>query len=224
MPTAFDQSAFYQVPIIGILRGMKTSDLLPILQAYVEVGMTTIEITMNTPGAEEQISLAVEQFGDRLNIGAGTVRNIDELEGALDAGASFVVTPNVNQEVITTCKYQEVPIFAGAFTPTEIYQAHQFGATMIKVFPASALGPAYIQNVKGPLDHIDLIATGGVTVSNMEAYLEAGSFGLGVGGTMFDHELIASGDWQDLKDKIRDFYLAWQNWKSRQNDPVEEEK
>ena len=219
MPTSFDQSAFYQVPIIGILRGMKTADLPPVLEAYLKAGMTTIEITMNTPQAEEQIALAVDQFGDRLNIGAGTVRNIDEMEGALDAGASFVVTPNVDQEVITSCKHQEIPIFAGAFTPTEIYQAHQYGATMIKVFPASVLGPDYLKNVKGPLDTIELIATGGVTVQNMGAYLNAGAFGLGIGNTMFDRDLIHSGDWGKLQERIWGFNQAWSNWQSLHRNP-----
>src|SRR5690554_3866700 len=114
----FDHARFHKMPIIGILRGMDADNLLFILEAFYRAGLNTIEITMNSKGVEEQIGTAVENFGDRLNIGAGTVRHTGELDRALDAGATFIVTPNVDEAVITRCKERQIPIFSGALTPT----------------------------------------------------------------------------------------------------------
>ena len=209
----FDQERFRNMPIIGILRGMETDNLSFILDAFYRGGLTTIEITMNSSEAEEQIRSAVEHFSDRLNVGAGTVRHPGELTRALDAGATFIVSPNVNEEVIRECKKKQIPIFAGALTPTEVYQAFHWGADMVKVFPASVMGPDYIKSLKGPLETIPLIATGGIDETNMIDYLKAGAFGFGMGSTLFDKKLISTGNWEGLKDQIQNYAGILQGWR-----------
>lgn len=210
----FDHARFHKMPIIGILRGMDADNLLFILESFYRAGLNTIEITMNSKGVEEQIGTAVENFGDRLNIGAGTVRHTGELDRALDAGATFIVTPNVDEDVITRCKKRQIPIFSGALTPTEVYQAHKWGAEMIKVFPASVMGPGYIKSLKGPLDTILLIATGGIHDRNLIEYLKAGAYGFGIGGTLFDKNLIAEKEWTALTEHMRKFVRIMNEWRN----------
>lgn len=201
----FNREKFSRTPIIGILRKLDISVLGPVLQCYCESGLTTIEITMNSPGATTQIRYAADQFGDQLNIGAGTVRNVNELRKALDAGAGFIVTPNTDETVVSTCKENNIPVFPGALTPTEIYRAYSLGADMVKVFPASTMGPDYFKSVQGPLDTIPLIATGGINLNNMTSYLEAGATGLGIGSTLFDKQMIARKDWKALQTHMAGF-------------------
>src|SRR6185437_10684406 len=135
---------FLKLPVVGIVRNITIEDLGSILPLYQEAGLSTMEITMNTPGAEQMIRYATEQYGFELNIGAGTVCNQRELEKALRAGARFIVTPITDEHVIRICRQEAVPVFAGAFTPAEIYKAWEAGADMVKIFPATSLGTQYI--------------------------------------------------------------------------------
>ena len=210
----FDHARFHKMPIIGILRGMDADNLLFILEAFYRAGLNTIEITMNSPEVEDQIKWTKQNYGSKLNIGAGTVRHTGELDRALDAGATFIVTPNVDEAVITRCKERQIPIFSGALTPTEVYQAHNWGAEMIKVFPASVMGPGYIKSLKGPLETIPLIATGGIHERNMIEYLKAGAYGFGIGGTLFDKNLIAEKEWTALTEHMRKFVRIINEWRN----------
>src|SRR5438034_5404951 len=144
MSTPFSQELFQQLPIVGILRGLSATSLRSVVEAVCDGGLTNLEITMNTPGAAEQIQVAREIAGSALNIGAGTVTDLRLLEDALSAGASFIVTPTVAVPVIERCGQLKVPVFPGAFSPTEIARAWELGATMVKLFPADVPGPAYM--------------------------------------------------------------------------------
>lgn len=205
MKTSFSNELFQELPIVGILRGF-ASDLLPeILGAAIRGGLRNIEITMNTPGAGQQIREAVVLAESRLNIGAGTVINRQLLDEALAAGASFVVTPTVEPAIIRECVQGKIPVFPGAFSPTEIVTAWELGATMVKVFPAESLGPGYIRSVKAPLPHIKLLPTGGVDLKTLSAFLKAGADGFGVGSPLFDRGRIESRDWPWLEARCREF-------------------
>lgn len=210
---SFDWTLFHQMPIIGIIRNMASSDLPRVMEVFVEAGLHTVEITMNSPDAEFQIRQSVDQFGTRLNIGAGTVRNTVELDRALGAGATFIVTPNVDESVIARCNDRKIPIISGALTPTEIYRAHQAGADMIKVFPASAMGSSYIKNLNGPFDHIELIATGGIDVHNLSEYWNAGADGFGIGGALVDKKMIRERNWDGLEKHMHRFVQVIQKGK-----------
>lgn len=201
----FSWTLFNQTPIIGIVRNLAVEEVTQILPIYREAGLTTIEITMNTPGAEQLIREATAGEQGGLNIGAGTVCTKRDLERALLAGAQFIVTPILDETVIKTCVERQIPIFPGAFTPSEIYKAWSLGAPMVKVFPAASLGPSYIKEVKAPLNEIKLVPTGGVSLANMAEFLKAGADGLGIGGQLFDKSLIKKGDWAALKSHFQSF-------------------
>ncbi|WP_080055406.1 bifunctional 4-hydroxy-2-oxoglutarate aldolase/2-dehydro-3-deoxy-phosphogluconate aldolase [Spirosoma aerolatum] len=195
----FSWDLFMKCPIVGIVRHLTAEDVAEMLPIYIESGLTTIEVTMNTPGAAEMIQAAQAQYPDQLNIGAGTVRTLTDLENALAAGAQFIVTPTLNELVVQRCVEQQVPIFPGAFTPTEIERAWMLGATMVKVYPAGMLGPEYIRDIKAPLDDVKLLPTGGVNLSTISDYRKAGADGVGMGSQLIDKALIRQRDWLGLK-------------------------
>lgn len=201
----FSNEKFLKVPIVGIVRGMPFKVISNLLAVYADAGLTTIEITMNTAGALEMIEFIIKNYSGRLNIGAGTVCTQQQLEQALAAGAQFIVTPIVKPAVISSCAALDIPVFPGAFTPTEIYNAWDLGASMVKVFPASKLGPDYIKEVKAPLDQIKLMPTGGITLDNIEAYRQAGADGYGMAGSLFDKQIIANEDWAGLCAHLKKF-------------------
>lgn len=195
----FSQERFGQVPLVGIVRNISLEAMRHILPLYVEAGFTTIEITMNTPQVEEMIQHALENYGASLNVGAGTVCNEEDLKKAISAGAQFIVTPIIDKKVIRACVKQGIPIFPGAYTPTEIYRAWSLGANMVKVYPATALGPEYIKDVKAPLNQIKLMPTGGVNLDNLASFLQAGADGFGIGSQLFDKKMIKEKNWPALK-------------------------
>jgi 2-dehydro-3-deoxyphosphogluconate aldolase/(4S)-4-hydroxy-2-oxoglutarate aldolase len=195
----FSWELFNQCPIVGIIRHLSADDVRQILPVYQDAGLTTIEVTMNTPDAENILQESRQHYSTGLNIGAGTVCSEDDLERALAAGAQFIVTPILNKKVIRACVKQGVPIFPGAFTPSEIYKAWTLGASMVKVFPTTALGPGYIKDIKAPLSQLKLMPTGGITLTNLRDFLNAGADGLGIGSHLFDKTLIAEKNWPGLK-------------------------
>ena len=201
----FSWELFNKAPLVGIIRNVSPEDVKRILPIYREAGLTTVEITMNTPGATDIIRYALENEHYGLNIGAGTVCTKDDLDAALDAGAQFIVTPVLSKKVVKSCVKKGVPVFPGAYTPTEIFQAWSWGASMVKIYPATALGPGYIKDVKAPMNQLKLLPTGGVSLENMEAFLKAGANGLGIGGQLFDKKLIQDKDWDGLKTHFLQF-------------------
>ncbi|MEZ4777298.1 MAG: bifunctional 4-hydroxy-2-oxoglutarate aldolase/2-dehydro-3-deoxy-phosphogluconate aldolase [Bacteroidia bacterium] len=182
--------------IIGILRGFESEAIENIATCYSRAGFSFLEITLNSPGALETIAGLGKTSG--LTIGAGTVCNTDDLEQALAAGAQFIVSPVLDEAVISECVNLGVPVFPGAFTPTEIYRAWALGATMVKVFPAGVLGPGYIKEVLAPLQQIALLPTGGINLTNMEAFIRAGARGFGMGSHLFPKNLIEAKNWDAL--------------------------
>jgi len=207
----FSWELFNKLPVVGILRGFGAVAVENIVTASAQGGLCNIEITMNTKNAAELIGLARDTAADSMNVGAGTICTIDDLKTALDAGAKFIVTPIVNPDVIKACKDKGVPVFPGALTPTEVYNAWQFGADIIKIFPGNRLGPTYLKDLKGPLSNIKLMPTGGVTVEKLQEYHECGADAFGVGGSLFDKDKIASADWSWIRQQTARFVQAYEN-------------
>lgn len=201
----FSWEMFNKMPLVGIMRNFKQSDIENILPAYADGGLNTIEITMNSGSAVESIEFIAENFAGRLNVGAGTVLTKEELEIALKAGAQFIVTPVVNLQIIDKCRQLKVPIFCGAYTPTEIFTAWNAGADMVKVFPMVGDAIEYIKAVRGPLPHIKLLPTGGVNLDNCVSFFKAGASGIGAGGQLFDKDMISRKDWSALRDHFSKF-------------------
>lgn len=210
----FSKQKFEELPIVGIIRGIDQRKAETVFSLYEKVGFSTIEITMNTEGASEMIAHLVKSFAGRLNVGAGTVRTMKELDEALKAGAQFIVTPIVDQAVIEACVAQNIPIFVGAYTPTEIFQSWQWGATAVKVFPSATGGVTHIKAVKAPLEMIPLIPTGGVNIDNIANFFDLGIYGVGMGGKLFPKTMIEQENWEGLEQqlqKVKQAYLQWKN-------------
>ena len=206
---------FDGVPLIGILRGCSDEHLQHIIQCVQCGGMTHLEITMNSPGAERQIRDVVRNAGTSLKVGAGTVTNLELLDRALAAGAAFIVTPCLVRDVITACASRHIPVFPGALTPTEICEAWELGATMVKIFPAEVAGAAYIRALRGPFPQIELLPTGGVDLTTLPKLLDAGASGAGIGSPLFRKDRLESRDWPWLEEQVRSFVTIYQEYKSR---------
>lgn len=142
-----------------------------------------------------------ESHGEKMYIGAGTVLDVDQAKEAIAAGAAYLVTPNMEEEVIRYAVEQGVPIFPGAFTPTEIVKAWKAGAAAVKLFPCASVGLPYIKDVIAPLNHIPLIAVGGITEDNLLQYLDAGCYALGIGGSLINLKEIRQGNYGWVKEK-----------------------
>jgi len=195
-----------EVPIIGILRGIDAEIFRPLLQASFAAGLQAIEVTMNTSGAEAIIAANRDHVPVGKYLGMGTVRNLAEARKAGDAGAMFFVTPNLDPEVIAFGNSNKIPVIAGALTPTEVYKAWQAGAAMVKIFPCGIMGGAlYIKELRGPYDHIPLVAVGGVRRENARDHLEAGATALGVGMSLFGEQAVKQRDWQAVQKNVEQF-------------------
>jgi len=192
-------------PVIGILRGISADFFGPLMDAAFEAGLQAIEVTLNTAHAETMIAAQRPRVPEGRLLGMGTICNLDEAKRALDAGAMFLVTPNTDDRVIDYAVSRNIPVAAGALTPTEVYRAWACGAALIKVFPCTQLGPEYIRNLRGPFDEIPLAAVGGVTRENVRAFLDAGANAVGVGSSLFGRDAIARQQADDVCANVRSF-------------------
>lgn len=169
--------------IVAILRGCDPEHVLPIAEALYAGGIRLLEITLNSPGAFEAIEAAAATLGDRMVIGAGTVLEAAEATSAIAAGAKFILSPSLDAAVIRRTIDLGAVSIPGAFTPTEILESWRKGAHLVKVFPAS-IGPAWFRDIRGPLPQIPLMATGGVSVSNIRDFDKAGAVAFGIGSSL----------------------------------------
>lgn len=200
---------FRAMPLVAILRNLRIDAIAPVVESLVAGGFMALEITMNSPGAAAQIRAATAAACSRIDVGAGTVTNLLELDEACAAGARFIVTPVVVPDVVAACVQRSLPVLPGAFTPTEVYQAHRLGATMVKLFPAHRLGPGYLRDLKAPLPHIPVLATGGITPKALPEYARAGADGFGIGSPLLAPDRLARQDWPWLEVRAREFCAAW---------------
>lgn len=192
-----------QTKVVAIVRGLE-SGYVQLAQALYDGGIRAIEVTFNQkdPAAWNQTTNAIRQIkaelGEKMAVGAGTVTTVELVQLAHDAGAEFIVSPDVNGDVIHKTKELGMVSMPGAMTPTEIAQAHGAGADFVKVFPAGVLGKQYIKAVRGPLNHIALLAVGGVSEKNAGEFIAAGCTGVGVGGNLVNKEWIAAGEFEKI--------------------------
>jgi len=194
---------FKELPLMGILRGVAPDILDELIESIVSSGLKTIEITMNTQGASELIERATRLARERLVIGAGTVLTVDDLQCALDHGASFIVLPTLVEEVVRHCTKHNIPVFPGALTPQEIHNAWSAGATMVKVFPAKFFGPSYLKEIKGPFHNIELLACGGVNARSIVEFFRAGASGVAFGASIFKKEWLDNKQFVPLAESIK---------------------
>lgn len=184
--------------VIAIFRSHKAEHAVESAAAAVRGGFEALEVTMNTPQATDAIEEIVRR-GDAI-VGAGTILAPEQVKEAYDAGSEFVVTPVVIPEVVEAAHSLSIPVCMGASTPTEIFHARQAGADWVKVFPGESLGgPDYIADVLGPLDGTSILVTGGLTAENYLGYLHAGAELVGFAGSIFDADIAAEGDYEELE-------------------------
>jgi 2-dehydro-3-deoxyphosphogluconate aldolase/(4S)-4-hydroxy-2-oxoglutarate aldolase len=186
--------------IVAVVRSEKNADLVNVVRALAEGGVTAAEVTFTVPDAIEVIRQVRRDVGDAVVLGAGTVLDSETARAALLAGAEYIVAPTLNLDVIRLCRRYAKVVIPGAFTPTEVLTAWEAGADVVKVFPADVGGPAYLRALRGPLPQIRLMPTGGVDLSTAENFLKAGACCLGVGGALVDPKAIAGGDFARIRE------------------------
>ena len=189
--------------IVAIVRLDDLSAAQHISAALIEGGIRAIEFTLTNPAAISTIADMRRLVDDSVAIGAGSVISPDQVRAVADAGAQFVVSPVSKQDVIEACLARDLPAMPGAFTPSEIQQAWEWGASVVKVFPANHLGKRYIKDVKAPLPHLRLMPTGGVNADNLRELLNLGAFAVGVGSSLINNEAVADRDWDRLRENAR---------------------
>jgi len=192
-----------EIGIVAIMRANSSEQLLAAADAVLAGGVNAIEVTMTTPGALRVIEEATTKYGDEVIFGVGSVLDPETARAAILAGAQFVVCPTLNLRTIETCKRYSVLVVPGAYTPTEILTAWEAGADMVKVFPASVGGPAYIKAVKAPLPQVKLVPVGGVNLKTTADFIRAGSEIVGVGSSLINHKLLEAKEFETISENAR---------------------
>lgn len=191
--------------IVAIVRGTDPDTAIDVVDALAAGGVSMIEITADTPGVLDMISDVAGSFGDEVTIGAGTVLDAETARSALLAGAEFLVTPTVDRDVVNVANRYGALVTPGVMTPTEALSAYEAGAQAVKVFPAGDLGPGHVASMKGPLGHVPMMPTGGVTLDNVGAFFEAGATAVGVGSSLVDSDAVAAGEFRVLTENAEAF-------------------
>jgi 2-dehydro-3-deoxyphosphogluconate aldolase / (4S)-4-hydroxy-2-oxoglutarate aldolase len=179
--------------VVAIVRGRRAEHLDAVLDALVDSGIRSLEVTLNTPGALEAIRRARTRFGEEVSVGAGTVRSVADVEDAVAAGAQFLVSPHTDPALGARARELSAAYLPGALTPTEIVAAWNSGAAAIKLFPARLGGPRYLRDLREPLPDIPIVPTGGVSAENVAEWFAAGAVAVGVGGSLMG-DALETGD------------------------------
>jgi 2-dehydro-3-deoxyphosphogluconate aldolase/(4S)-4-hydroxy-2-oxoglutarate aldolase len=192
-------AAVERAGVVAVIRIKEPLRLRAVVEALSSGGLTALEVTMTVPGAIELIAELAPTMPAGFLLGAGTVTDADTVRRVVEAGAQFVVSPVFRRSVVEACQAHDVPAMPGCFSPTEILDAWEAGADIIKVFPATALGPGYLKDLRGPMPQLKLMPTGGVTLDNAGDWIRAGAVAVGVGTALTDAKAIAAGDYATLR-------------------------
>ncbi len=176
--------------VLAVVRLPDSKDANPVTEALLKGGVSGIEITLSTPNTFEVIKKISSEFGADALVGIGSVTSIEHAEQAIQAGAKYVVCPVFKPEIVDFTRKKGIPTIPGCFTPTEIQTAFEAGAEVIKVFPADSLGMSFFKGVLAPLPHLNLIPTGGVSLTNAGQWLNHGAFAVGIGSSLMDKAAI----------------------------------
>lgn len=188
-----------EVGVVAVVRASNSEEAKKIALACMEGGVDAIEITYTVPGANKVIEDLTKEFGDRLLVGAGTVLDSETARASILAGAKYVVSPAFDLNTAKLCNRYQVPYMPGCMTLTEMITAMEAGADVIKVFPGSAFGPGFIKAVKGPLPQAVLMPTGGVSLDNVDQWIQNGCIAVGVGGN------LTKGSSEDMTNAAKEF-------------------
>jgi 2-dehydro-3-deoxyphosphogluconate aldolase/(4S)-4-hydroxy-2-oxoglutarate aldolase len=191
--------------VVAVIRLQDGSKLRAVVNALARGGITALEVTMTVPRAIELIAEIAPSLPPGFLLGAGTVVDPDTARAAVKAGARYIVSPVFRPAVVEAAHAAGAAAMPGCFSPTEILAAWDAGADVVKVFPATALGPGYFKDLKGPMPHVRLMPTGGVSLENAAEWIRAGAVAVGVGGALVDPKLVAAGDFAGITERARRF-------------------
>src|SRR5215212_1541104 len=198
-----------EVGVVPVVRATSAEEAMQVIDAIRAGGISILEITMTVPRAVRVIEQVADRYGAEVVVGAGTVLDAETARACILAGAAFVVSPSLNTGTIELCRRYSVACMPGALTPTEVVAAWQAGADVVKVFPCGALGGAkYLKSLKAPLPQIEMIPTGGVSLSTAAEFIEAGAFALGVGADLVNTKAIREGRAQEVTEAARAYVEA----------------
>ena len=189
--------------IVAVIRLREPAKLRAVIDALAKGGVRAIEVTMTVPNAVDLIRELAPTLPDGFLLGAGTVTDPQTATAVIEAGARFVVGPVFRPDIIRVCHANDVPALPGCFSPTEIFAAHECGADIVKVFPATMLGPQFFKDVRAPLPTVKLMPTGGVTLDNAGDWIRAGAVAVGVGSALVDQSAIERGRFEAITDNAR---------------------
>lgn len=201
--------------VTAVLRGIDEEDMVPVAEAIHAGGVTAIEVTADAKRCTEMIAAVDRALADTdAVVGAGTVMDAPAARNVIEAGAEFVLAPNLNEDVVTVCNRENVVCIPGVMTPTEADRAMAAGADILKLFPASTVGPDHIGALQGPLGDVPVMPTGGVSADNVGEYFDAGAVAVGAGSALVDYDAIEREDWNAVRDSAAEFVAAVEDARS----------
>ena len=203
LPRSQITAAIEDLGVVAIIRMQDPAAVRGVVDALAEGGVRAVEVTMTVPRAIELIGEIAPTLPKGFLFGAGTVLDGDTVKRAVAAGARFIVSPVFRREVIEAAHKEGVPVMPGCFTATEILDAWDAGADIVKVFPATSVGPSYLKDIRGPLPHVKLMPTGGVSIDNVGEWLTAGAVAVGVGSALLDGKAIAARQFGPITENAR---------------------
>lgn len=194
-----------ELGLLAVIRGPSADLTVNMVNALVAGGVLGIEITYTTPDAEDVVKTLADRYGERIVLGMGTLTDPEQAETAKKAGASFLVSPVCEVELVKSMVNSGLLCMAGALTPTEVFQAYQLGVDVVKVFPGSLGGPAYIKTLKGPFPYIPMMPTGGVKAENVADWFAVGVVAVGAGSQLCPPQLAKEGKFDEISKKAAEF-------------------
>jgi 2-dehydro-3-deoxyphosphogluconate aldolase/(4S)-4-hydroxy-2-oxoglutarate aldolase len=201
-------SKIEEVGVLAVLRGPSEELTLKMVDALIKGGVIGIEITYSTPNAAQVVNSLHKEFGDQIVLGMGTLTKPTQVEEALGAGATFLVSPHTSEVLGKEMAASGAPVMMGALTPSEVMQAYQLGSDVVKIFPGSLGGPSYMKALKGPFPDIPMMPTGGVSDSNLVDWFKAGAFAVGAGSNLCPKEYALSGEFEKITEVASNFMAA----------------
>lgn len=204
-----ETAAHLQIPdglrrgrVVAVLRAADAQHFPAAAAVLVEQGVRAIEVTLTTRGATDALRTIAASVPDDVTVGAGSVMSVSQAQQAAEAGAEFLVSPVTQPDVLAAGRDLGLPTYPGAFSPTEILAAHDAGAPLVKLFPASAVGPRYVKDVHGPIPGVDIMPTGGIGLEEITSWLDAGALAVGMGGPLLG-DALSGGSLPELAKRAR---------------------
>jgi 2-dehydro-3-deoxyphosphogluconate aldolase / (4S)-4-hydroxy-2-oxoglutarate aldolase len=201
-------SRIKELGLLAVLRGPSESLTIKMVEALVAGGVMGIEVTYSTPNAPAVVKELHERYGDQIILGMGTLTKVEHAQQAVDAGASFLVSPHTDDDLAAAMTGTGLATMMGATTPSEVFHAHKLGSDVVKLFPGSLGGPAYMKAIRGPLPDIPMMPTGGVRIQNIADWYAAGAVAVGAGGSLCPKAFAEVGEFDKITDLARQYMDA----------------